>query len=145
MNSPGFSVGRTERVTIRDGLDPLADGSLGIPAGSILGPLAWGAAYERSDDATYASPQYGTLGVLEHTTSNGEAGTLRIDGRTRARVSEPVQLGQLLTLDPANPGQLHGDTTGTAFPVARAAEAGDGLVTVRLLNLPIIQPDASGA
>ena len=145
MSNPGFTVGRTERVTVRDGLDLLADGSLGMVAGTVIGPLAWGALYERSDDATYASAQYGTLGVLEHETANSEAGTLRIDGRTRVRVSEPVQLGQLLALDPANPGQLHNDTTGVATPIARAAETGEGLVTVRLLNLPIVQPDASGA
>lgn len=145
--SLGTSLDRTERVTVRGATETLPAGILGMPAGTLLGPMPWGAPLEADDDATYASAERGAFGVLLHATAEGEPGTSQTQGRAPVRISKDVQRGQWLALDPAFPGHLHPDTTGTARPYALALADGLAFTTVRakLVHLPTVQPDASGA
>lgn len=144
MSSPGQDLGLTERATVSGGVQTV-NGTQGILAGTVVGPLAWDEAYEVADQVTYATETYGVQGVLLLDSENGKPSTMKVEGRAVVRISGIVQIGDLLSLDPGTPGYLHRDTTGTATPIARAlSDSGGGQVLARLFSMPIIQPDASG-
>jgi len=148
---PGAVLGQFDRAVVRDGTEDLAEnggsGGIGLRFGTVVGPPPWGSTIRDGDEVIAAVFTFGVRGVMIADSKNGDLVTIQQSGRCPCRVSGPVNVGEHLSLDPANPGRLTHSNDGTGRVVATALEAAslaDELPLCRLETLPLIPPDASG-